>query len=154
MGTKARKAGVEKVMDPQELDRLGTNKREARKLVRAHDFFLSDTGQMATVGRSLGQFLGPKGKMPTPLPFGAPVETIANRFRNSVRVKAKNQLNLSARIGDEKMEDGQLAENAGAIISAIEKKLPQGDKNIRNAMVKFTMGKAAKLTALAKEKKE
>jgi large subunit ribosomal protein L1 len=109
---------------------------------------------MATVGRSLGQFLGPKGKMPTPLPFGAPVETIANRFRNSVRVKAKNQLNLSARIGDEKMEDGQLAENAGAIISAIEKKLPQGDKNIRNAMVKFTMGKAAKLTALAKEKKE
>jgi len=154
MGTKARKAGVEKVMDPQELDRLGTNKREARKIVRSHDFFLSDTNQMATVGRSLGQFLGPKGKMPTPLPYGAPVETIANRFRTSVRVKAKNQLNLSARIGDEKMEDSQLAENAGAIISAVEKKLPQGDKNIRNAMVKFTMGKAAKLTALAKEKRE
>jgi large subunit ribosomal protein L1 len=108
---------------------------------------------MATVGRSLGQFLGPKGKMPTPLPYGAPVETIANRFRNSVRVKAKNQLNLSARIGDEKMEDSQLVENAGAIISAIEKKLPQGDKNIRNAMVKFTMGKTAKLSALAREKK-
>ena len=154
MGTKARKAGVEKVMDPQELDRLGTNKREARKIVRSHDFFLSDTNQMATVGRSLGQFLGPKGKMPTPLPYGAPVEAIANRFRTSVRVKAKNQLNLSARIGDEKMEDSQLAENAGAIISAVEKKLPQGDKNIRNAMVKFTMGKAAKLTALAKEKRE
>ncbi|HEY8140289.1 MAG TPA: 50S ribosomal protein L1 [Nitrososphaera sp.] len=153
MGTKVRKAGVDKVMDPQELDRLGTNKREARKLVRSYDFFLSDTSQMATVGRSLGQFLGPKGKMPTPLPYGAPVEAIANRFRNSVRVKAKNQLNLSARIGDEKMEDSQLVENAGAVISAIEKKLPQGDKNIRNAMVKFTMGKTAKLTALAKEKK-
>ena len=26
--------------------------------------------------------------------------------------------------------------------------LPQGDKNIRNAMVKFTMGKASKLSAL------
>ncbi|MGI0035480.1 MAG: 50S ribosomal protein L1, partial [Nitrososphaera sp.] len=98
--------------------------------------------------------LGPKGKMPTPLPYGAPVETIAARFRTSVRVKAKNQLNVSAKIGDEKMEDSQLAENAGAIISAIEKKLPQGDKNIRNAMVKFTMGKAAKLTALAAEKRE
>ncbi|HEX2013857.1 MAG TPA: 50S ribosomal protein L1 [Nitrososphaera sp.] len=154
MGTKARKAGVEKVMDPQELDRLGTNKREARKVVRSHDFFLSDTGQMATVGRSLGQFLGPKGKMPTPLPYGAPVETIASRFRSSVRVKAKNQLNVSARIGDEKMEDGQLAENAGAVIAAVEKKLPQGDKNIRNAMVKFTMGKTAKLTALSREKAE
>jgi large subunit ribosomal protein L1 len=153
MGSKAKKAGVDRVLEPQELDRLGTNKREARKVVRSHDFFLSDTGQMATVGRSLGQFLGPKGKMPTPLPYGAPVEAIANRFRSSVRVKAKSQLNLSAKIGDEKMEDSQLAENASAVISAVEKKLPQGDKNIKNAMVKFTMGKTAKLSGLAKEKK-
>ncbi|MGI0038148.1 MAG: 50S ribosomal protein L1 [Nitrososphaera sp.] len=153
MGSKVRKAGVDRVMEPQELDRLGTNKREARKIVRSYDFFLSDANQMATVGRSLGQFLGPKGKMPTPLPYGAPVEAIANRFRSSVRVKAKSQLNLSAKIGDEKMDDSQLAENAGAVISAIEKKLPQGDKNIKNAMVKFTMGKTAKLSGLAKEKK-
>jgi large subunit ribosomal protein L1 len=153
MGTRAKKAGVERVMEPAELDRLGTNKREARKVVRAHDFFLADTAQMAAIGRSLGQFLGPKGKMPTPLPYGAPVESIAGRFKNSVRVKAKNQLNVSARIGDEKMDDNQLVENASAVIAAVEKKLPQGEKNIRNAMVKFTMGKAAKLTAL-KEKKE
>jgi large subunit ribosomal protein L1 len=153
MGSRAKKAGVDRVMEPQELDRLGTNKREARKVVRAHDFFLSDTTQMATVGRSLGQFLGPKGKMPTPLPYGAPVENIANRFRTSIRIKAKSQLNLSTRIGDEKMDDNQLAENASAVISAVEKELPQGDKNIRNAMVKFTMGKTAKLSSLAKEKK-
>lgn len=156
MGSRARKAGIERVMEPQELDRLGTNKREARKVVRAHDFFLADTAQMASIGRSLGQFLGPKGKMPTPLPYGAPVENIAGRFKNSVRVKAKNQLNVSAKIGDEKMDNGQLVENASAIVAAIEKKLPQGDKNIRNTMVKFSMGKAAKLTALkeaAKEKK-
>lgn len=154
MGSRARKAGIDTVMEPTELDRLGTNKREARKVVRAHDFFLADTAQMASIGRSLGQFLGPKGKMPTPLPYGAPVENIAGRFKNSVRVKAKNQLNVSAKIGDEKMEDNQLAENASAIIAAVEKKLPQGDKNIRNAMVKFTMGKAAKLTALKGKEKE
>lgn len=154
MGSKARKAGIDKVMEPAELDRIGTNKREARKLVRAHDFFLADTAQMATIGRSLGQFLGPKGKMPTPLPYGAPVENIATRFKNSVRVKAKNQLNVSAKIGDEKMDDSQLVENASAIIAAVEKKLPQGDKNIRNATVKFSMGKPAKLTALkGKEEK-
>jgi large subunit ribosomal protein L1 len=144
-------------MEPQELDRLGTNKREARKVVRSHDYFLADTSQMAAVGRSLGQFLGPKGKMPTPLPYGAPVETIATRFRGSVRVRAKNQLNVSAKIGDEKMDDNQLVENANAIISAVEKKLPQGDKNIRNAIIKFTMGKGAKLSGLkeaASAKKE
>ena len=157
MGSRARKAGVDAVMDPAELDRLGTNRREARKLVRAHDFFLADTAQMATIGRSLGQFLGPKGKMPTPLPYGAPVDSIAARFKKSVRVRSKNQLNVSAKIGDEKMDDNQLAENASAIITAIEKKLPQGDKNIRDAIVKFTMGKPSKLlTALntTKEGKE
>lgn len=152
MATRSRNAGVERVMDPQELDRLGTNKREARKVVRAHDFFLSDTGQMATIGRSLGQFLGPKGKMPTPLPYGAPVEAIAGRFRGSVKVRSKNQLNVSTKIGDEKLSDDQLAENASAVIAAVEKKLPQGDKNIRNAMVKFTMGRTAKLSGLKKEK--
>jgi large subunit ribosomal protein L1 len=103
---------------------------------------------MSTVGRSLGQFLGPKGKMPTPLPYGAPIENIAGRFRSSIRVRAKNQLNVSAKIGDEKMDDNQLADNANAVIAAVEKKLPQGDKNIRNAMVKFSMGKTAKLSAL------
>jgi large subunit ribosomal protein L1 len=151
MGSRARKAGIDTVMDPAELDRLGTNRREARKVVKAHDFFLADTTQMATIGRSLGQFLGPRGKMPTPLPYGAPVDNIAARFKNSVRVRAKNQLNVSAKIGDEKMDDKQLAENASAIISAIEKKLPEGDKNIRNTMVKFTMGKLSKLTALNKK---
>jgi large subunit ribosomal protein L1 len=89
--------------------------------------------------------------MPTPLPYGAPVETIAGRFRGSVRVRTKNQLNISTKIGDEKMDENQLASNAAAIITAIEKKLPQGEKNIRNVIIKFTMGKVAKLNAI-KEK--
>jgi large subunit ribosomal protein L1 len=151
MGSRARKAEISRVIEPAELDRLSTNKREARKLVKECDFFLSDSTLMATVGRSLGQFLGPKGKMPTPLPYGAPVETIAGRFRGSVRVRTKNQLNISTKIGDEKMDDNQLASNAAAIITAIEKKLPQGEKNIRNVIIKFTMGKVAKLNA-TKEK--
>src|SRR6188472_2230071 len=138
MGLRAKKAGVDQVMEPDTLDRLGTNRREARKIVRAYDFFLADTSLMSSVGRSLGQFLGPKGKMPTPFPYGAPIETIAERFRGSVRVRTKNQLNLSAKIGDGKMEDEQLVANAGVIMSTIEKKLPQGEKNIQNAIIKFT----------------
>ncbi|HEY7108698.1 MAG TPA: 50S ribosomal protein L1 [Nitrososphaeraceae archaeon] len=154
MGTRARKAEVDKVIEPEELDRLGTNKREARKIVREYDFFLADTSLMSSVGRSLGQFLGPKGKMPSPFPYGAPIETIAERFRGSVRVRAKNQLNVSTKIGDEKMQDEELVANAGVVISAIEKKLPQGDKNIRNALIKFTMGKPSKLTTVMGEKKK
>jgi large subunit ribosomal protein L1 len=152
MGTRARKAEVDRVIEPDELSRLGTNKKDARKVVKAYDFFLADTTLMSSVGRSLGQFMGPKGKMPSPLPYGAPIENIADRFRGSVRARAKNQLNVSAKIGDEKMQDEQLASNAQAIISAVEKKLPQGDKNIHNAIIKFTMSKPAKASAVPSEK--
>ena len=152
MGTRSRKAEVDRVIEPDELSRLGTNKKDARKVVKAYDFFLADTTLMSSVGRSLGQFMGPKGKMPSPLPYGAPIENIADRFRGSVRARAKNQLNVSAKIGDEKMQDEQLASNAQAIISAVEKKLPQGDKNIHNAIIKFTMSKPAKASAVPSEK--
>lgn len=144
LAMRARKVGIPTVLEPQELDRLGTNKREARKLVRKHDFFLSDTSLMPSVGRSIGQFLGPKGKMPTPLPYGAPLESIVNRFQTSIRLRVKNQLSVSARVGDENMDDSSLANNSVAVVSAIEKKLPQGEKNIHGAVFKFTMSRPAK----------
>jgi large subunit ribosomal protein L1 len=153
MGMKARKAEVDRVIEPEELDRLGTNKKDARKVVKAYDFFLADTTLMSSVGRSLGQFMGPKGKMPSPLAYGAPIENIADRFRGSVRARSKNQLNVSAKIGDEKMQDEQLAGNALAVLSAIEKKLPQGDKNIHNAIIKFTMSRTSKASSLANKQK-
>src|SRR5919107_3594537 len=153
MGMRAKRAGVETVMEPDSLDRLGSNKRDARKIVRAHDFFLADASLMSSVGRSLGQFLGPKGKMPTPLPYGAPIENIASRLRSSTRIRSKNQLNMSTKIGDETLTDEQLVENANAVITAVEKKLPQGDKNLRNTIVKFTMGKPIKLNSLNKKQK-
>jgi large subunit ribosomal protein L1 len=153
MGTRAKKAQVDRIIEPEELDRLGTNKKDARKVVKAYDFFLADTSLMSSVGRSLGQFMGPKGKMPSPIAYGAPIENIADRFRGSVRARTKSQLNISAKIGDEKMEDEQILGNAVAVISAIEKKLPQGDKNIRNAIIKFTMSKPSKASAVKLDKK-
>jgi large subunit ribosomal protein L1 len=152
MASRAQRAGIDRIIEPVELDRLGTNKREARKIARSYSFFLCDAALMSTVGRSLGQYLGPKGRMPSPLPYGAPVESIATRFKNSVRVRAKNQLNISAKIGDEEMDDDHLTSNASAVLATIEKKLPQGEKNIRNAIIKFTMGKPAAIqTAMIKE---
>jgi large subunit ribosomal protein L1 len=153
MGMRARKAQVDRVIEPDELDRLATNKKDARKVVKAYDFFFADTTLMSNVGRSLGQFMGPKGKMPSPITYGAPIENIAERFRGSVRARAKNQLNISAKIGDEKMKDEHLVDNALAVISTIEKKLPQGDKNIRNAVIKFTMSNPSSTSTLGEKQK-
>ena len=52
---------------------------------------------------------------------------------------------MSCKIGEESMDDADLAANANTIAAAIEKKLPNGDKNIRKIMIKTTMGKAIRL---------
>lgn len=140
MGTKARNAQANAVVDAGELDRLANDKRAARKFINKYDFFLADTQIMPTVGRSLGQLLGPRGKMPTPVPFNAPIETFLQRFKSSIRVRVRGSLSLSCKIGDETMDDDALASNAMTVLRAIEKKLPNGDKNIRAVMVKTTMG--------------
>jgi len=145
LGIKAKNAKADRVMNEAELVQLGKNKRESRKVINKYDFFLADTKLMPTVGKVLGQLLGPRGKMPTPIPFNAPVEALLERFRTSVGVKVKGSLSLSCKIGEESMEDADLAANASAVAATIEKKLPNGDKNIRRIMIKTTMGKAIRL---------
>ena len=145
LGIQAKNAKADRVMNEAELIQLGKNKRESRKVINKYDFFLADTKLMPTVGKVLGQLLGPRGKMPTPIPFNAPVEALLERFRTSVKVKVRGSLSLSCKIGEESMEDADLAANANTIAAAIEKKLPNGDKNIRKIMIKTSMGKAIRL---------
>ncbi len=146
LGLKAKNANADKVVDGAQLTQTGTNKRESRRLINGYDFFLADTQLMANVGKTLGQFMGPRGKMPTPVPFNAPIDAILERFRSSIRVRLRNSLSLACKIGDETMSDEDLVTNANAVISTIEKKLPSGDKNIKKIMIKTTMGKIAKPT--------
>ena len=150
MGLKAKDAKADKVIDADELGQLGTNKRASRKFVNKYDFFLADTKLMPTVGKVLGQILGPRGKMPTPVPFNASIESFLERFRSSTLIRLRNSLSLSCKIGDESMDDSKLVSNALSIISTVEKKLPNGEKNIKKIMVKTTMGKIAHLAEKAK----
>ena len=144
MSTKAKAAKADAVIGTEELDRFATNKRESRKFINKYDFFLADTKIMPTVGKVLGQLLGPRGKMPVPVPFDAPIESFLQRFRSSIKVRVRGSLSLSCKIGDETMDDADLAVNAHAIVSAVEKKLPNGEKNIKRIMIKTTMGKPTK----------
>ncbi len=145
MGTKAKKANADRVMNGEEITKIGSNKRESRKFINKYDFFLADTKLMPTIGKVLGQLLGPRGKMPTPIPFNASIESFLERFRDSIKIRTKGSLSLSCKIGDESMDDNALASNANTIISSIEKKLPNGSKNIKKIMFKTTMGKVIRI---------
>jgi large subunit ribosomal protein L1 len=144
MAVRAQRAGADRVIEAGELDRLASEKRSAKKLAREYQFFLADTGLMPKIGKILGQFLGPKGRMPAPVPPAAPIEAMLTRYRTAVRVKARGSLSVAGKIGDESLDDSKVAENALAVIGQVEKKLPNGEKNIDSLLVKKTMGKLTK----------
>ncbi len=152
MGTKAKAANADSVIGTEELSKFATNKRESRKFINKYDFFLADTQVMPIVGKTLGQLLGPRGKMPTPVPFNADIAAFLARFRTSIKVRSRASLSVSCKIGDVTMEDSDLAINAHTVLAAIEKKLPNGEKNIKKIMIKTTMGKPIKQVQEVKKK--
>ena len=152
MSLKAKAAKADSVIGTEELDKFAANKRESRKFINKYDFFLADTKVMPIVGKTLGQLLGPRGKMPTPVPFDASIEAFLERFRSCIKVRSRASLSISAKIGDVTMEDSDLAINAHAVLSAIEKKLPNGEKNMKKILIKTTMGKPVKQAQEIKKK--
>ena len=150
MGTKAKNVKADMVMDENELTELSADKKKAKNLIKKYDFFLADTKLMPIVGKKLGQLLGPRGKMPTPVPFNAPIESFLERFRSSIKIRAKGSLSMACRIGEEDMGDADLAANANAVVTTVEKILPNGSKNIKKIMFKTTMGKAMKVEQVKK----
>ncbi len=152
MSQKAKAAKADTVIGTEELEKFGANKRESRKFINKHDFFLADTKVMPIVGKTLGQLLGPRGKMPTPVPFDASIEAFLERFRTCIKVRTRASLSISSKIGDVTMEDSDLTINAHTVLSAIEKKLPNGEKNIKKILIKTTMGKPIKQAQEVKKK--
>ena len=144
LAVRAKNAKADRVMDPAQLENYGGSKKDAKKLARSFDFFLADTALMPRIGKVLGQSLGPKGKIPLPVPPNSPIEGMIERMRTAVRVRSRGSLGVMAKVGDSKLADNELAENIVAVVGSVVKKLPNGDRNIRTIMVKTTMGKPAK----------
>ena len=86
--TKA-KGEAEKVLNKDQLKKLGEDSRKAKKLANEYDHFVAEASMMADVGKHLGQVLGPRNKMPTPIPPGSdPTEQI-EKMRNQIKIKSK-----------------------------------------------------------------
>jgi len=137
----AKKAGADRVIEPEELDSLATNKREARKVARGYDIFIAEAPLMPKIGKALGQFLGPRGKMPRPVPPTANIAPMIERLRSTIRIRSRGQLAIACKVGDEDMSDEDIEKNIRAVIDAMEKKIPGGRKAIKEVVVKLSMGK-------------
>lgn len=136
---------ADKVISPEELNDLAEDKRKARKLANEYDFFLADTSLMATIGKTLGVVLGPRGKMPKPLPPTADPVPIIKNLKRTVRIRSKDKPTFHAPIGVVDMDPKKIAENLDVILKRIESKLERGRHNIASVYVKTTMGPAVKV---------
>lgn len=140
LASEARKMGADRVIEKEELEELGKNKKKARKVTQEYDFFIAEASLMPLIGKTLGSLLGPKGKMPTPVPLNAALGPIIDRQRKLVFLRMKDQPIIQCKVGSEKMESKQIAENIQTILRRLEEKLERGLKNIYSIRVKTTMG--------------
>jgi len=140
------------VIGKAELDAAQGDKKYVRRLAKAYDFFIAQADLMPLVGRALGPILGPRGKMPTPMPSTADPAPLIRKLQRSVRVRIKDNPVVQCLIGTEDMPTDQLVANAKAVIDGVEERLKVPHR-IGKVYVKLTMSPAVEVRLASKRKR-
>ena len=144
---KAKAAGIH-VIDPSEIEELGKNKGTAKKLANSFDFFLSEVPHMGLIGRYLGVVLGPRGKMPRPVPPVVDPSVIANGLQSTTVIKSRDKVTFQASFGTRSQSHEELLKNAMEVYNRVTSKLERGIGNIRSLYIKTSMGPATKIEVI------
>lgn len=139
------KGKVDLIIKPEELEDLAKDKKKFKKITDEHDFFIAEAPLMPTIGKTLGVVLGPRGKMPRPVPPHIDITGIVKNLRQTIRLRSKANKTFHAIAGKEEMGKEQIAENIDAIIKRLESKLERGRMNIGSIHVKTTMGPSVRI---------
>ncbi|MFO7677686.1 MAG: 50S ribosomal protein L1 [Thermoplasmatota archaeon] len=139
------KGKVDLIVKPEEIQELAGDKKKFKKIVTEHDFFIAEAPLMPTIGKSLGVVLGPRGKMPKPVPPQIDITTIVNNLRKTVVLRSKSNKTFHTIAGREEMDTEKIAENIDTIIKRLETRLERGKMNISSIYVKTTMGPAVRI---------
>lgn len=145
LALRARRGGADIVIQPQEMGDYAQDKKRFKKLVDGTDYFLAEAPLMPTIGKTLGVVLGPRGKMPRPIPPTMDPVPLLENLRRTVRVRSKDRRTFHTVVGSEDMPADKIAENIDLVIKRIEGKLEQGRHSIRSVFVKTTMGPAQRV---------
>ncbi|KQM10540.1 50S ribosomal protein L1 [Methanomassiliicoccales archaeon RumEn M2] len=133
------------VITAEEIQTIADNKKQAKKIANSIDYFIAEAPLMAVVGKRLGVVLGPRGKMPKPIPPGVDPSNMIDALRRTVSVRTKDKMTFHAPVGTTEMPVEQLADNIETLLKRIEVKLEKGRMNIASSYVKTTMGPSERL---------
>jgi len=133
------------VINSDTLNKIAKNKKEAKKLVRKYEFFIAEAQLMLTVGKTLGRYLGPLGKMPKPYPPKANVDKIIEDLKKSILIKLRDNPTIQCPVGSEDMKDEDVEDNIKFVFNQILSMLPKKRAQIKNVYIKLTMSKPIKI---------
>ena len=133
------------VIMTEQIEDYAGDKRKARKLVTEHNYFIAEAPLMPLIGKRLGPVLGPRGKMPKPIPPGADPTAMIGSLRKTIRVRSKDRKTFHTMVGTKEMSPDELAGNIKAVMQRVTVKLEQGENNIASVYVKTTMGPSVRL---------
>ena len=142
MNVRAKKVS-EYVLNKAEIEEYARNKRRMRKFATDCYAFIAQPDMMPLIGKTWGVVLGPRGKMPQPVPDSADLTTITNRIKNTVRVRSKKNPTIQVPVGIEDMSPDDLADNVSVVLDAVERIIPK--EKVQSAYLKTTMGSVIRL---------
>ena len=141
----AKNAGVDVVISKEDLQEFGKDRKAAKKVVNSVDSFIAQADMMPLVGRFLGPILGPRNKMPKPVPASARIEPLLERVQATIKVGVKQQASIQILVGTQDMEDEKLAENIEAFLAVLDRNLEKGRNQIKSMYIKATMGSVVRV---------
>jgi len=139
------KGKVDLIVKPEEIEDLSGDKKKFKKIVDDYDFFIAEAPLMPTIGKTLGVILGPRGKMPKPVPPQIDITGIVKNLRSTIILRSKANKTFHTIAGKEEMDKEKIAENIDTIIKRLESKLERGQMNISSVYVKTTMGPSVRI---------
>jgi large subunit ribosomal protein L1 len=141
----AKNAGVDVVISKEDLQEFGKDIKAAKKVVNSVDSFIAQADMMPLVGRFLGPILGPRNKMPKPVPASARIEPLLERVQATIKVGVKQQPSIQILVGTQDMDDEKLAENIEAVLAVLDRNLEKGRNQIKSMYIKATMGSVVRV---------
>jgi large subunit ribosomal protein L1 len=140
-------------LDSDELVKLNNEeKKEKKKFVKKHDFFIVEDKMMPNIARYLARFLGPAGKMPKPFPSGYGIvsnpedlDVAVERYSKIIRVQLKKQPIIQVKVGKKSMDKKKLFENVKTVVDYVADQMPHKYNNLKSMYLKTTMGKPVKI---------
>jgi large subunit ribosomal protein L1 len=136
---------VDFLIKPEEIEDLSKDKKKFKKIADDFEFFIAEAPLMPTIGKTLGTVLGPRGKMPKPVPPNADLTGIVKNLRNTIKIRSKSSKTFHTVAGNEEMPKEHIAENVDTIIRRLESALERGKMNIGSIYIKTTMGPSERI---------